>query len=156
MSYNESLNPNSNYPHMTQSQWNSAPWNEPYVPEKDFDVTCCQVLSRTATVTTNNYIPGACGVDYEYDDEGGCCACGWQDDDDTSYTNWGKAYREEHYTPLDLIKLLGDKCKNELKELEELGSDDAPYYYKQKKRELELIIEECTCWTDDETVVCPE
>ena len=71
----------------------SAPWNEVDVPEKEFDVICSQSLSRTATVWTNNYIPGASGVDYEPDDEGGYCACGWQDDDDTSDTCWGDEYK---------------------------------------------------------------
>ena len=153
MSYNESLKSNSNYPPMTQSQWDNAPWNEVEVPEKDFDVTISQTLSKDTTICTNDYIPGASGVDYESDDEGGCYASSYQDPDDTSDTNWGKAYREEHYTPLDLIKLLGDKCKQELKELEELGSNDAPYYYHQKKKELIHLIDECSCWTDDETEI---
>lgn len=57
MSYNESLNPHSNYPLMSQSQWDSAPFNQSDIPEKDFDVVCSQSLSRAATVTTSNYIP---------------------------------------------------------------------------------------------------
>ena len=28
MSYNESLNGNSNYPPMSQSEWDNAPWNQ--------------------------------------------------------------------------------------------------------------------------------
>ena len=131
----------------------SAPWNQVEIPEQEFDVTISQTLSKDTTVCTNDYIPGASGVDYEPDDEGGYCASGWHDPDDTSDTNWGKIYREEHYTPLDLIQMLSEKCKQELKELEELGSEDAPYYYKQKKRELEHLIDECSCWTDDETEV---
>ena len=78
----------SNYPDGLSDYSVGAPWNEPDVPEKDFEITCSQSLSRTATVCTNNYIPGASGVDYEPDDEGGYCACGWQDPDDTSDTDW--------------------------------------------------------------------
>lgn len=48
----------------------NAPYNQIEVPQKDFEVTCSQSLSRTAIVTTNNYTPGASGVDYEPDDEG--------------------------------------------------------------------------------------
>lgn len=144
----------SNYPDGLSDNTPDAPWNDVEVPEKEFDVTISQTLSKDTTVTTNNYIPGASGCDYEPDGEGGYCACGWQDPDDTSNTNWGNAYREEHYTPLDLIQLFGEKCKQELKELEELGFEDAPYYYSQRKRELEHLIEECSCWTDDETEVC--
>ena len=130
-----------------------APWNQVDVPEKEFDVTISQSLSKSVTVVTNDYIPGASGVDYEPNEEGGYSACGWHDPDDTSNTAWGKAYREEHYTPLDLIDLLCKKCKQELNELENLGSEDAPYYYAQKKRELEHLIDECECWTEDECEV---
>jgi hypothetical protein len=142
---------NYNYPAGADNE--QAPWNQVEIPEQEFDVTISQTLSKDTTVCTNDYIPGASGVDYEPDDEGGYCASGWHDPDDTSDTNWGKIYREEHYTPLDLIQMLSEKCKQELKELEELGSKDVPYYYKQKKRELEHLIDECSGWTDDETEV---
>ena len=37
-----------------------APWNQVDNPEKEFDVTCCQTLSKTVSVLTCDYIPGAC------------------------------------------------------------------------------------------------
>ena len=151
MSYNESLSPNSNYPHMTQSQWDSAPWNEPEVPEKDFGVTCCQTLSRNVIVTTDNYIPGACGVDYEPDDEGGYCACGWQDDDDTSDTNWSDEYEENGYhTPLQLIQMFKETLQEQLKSWE--GMEDTSAGRKAIRR-IEHLIEECEGWSDDETEI---
>ena len=56
MSYNESLNPNSNYPPMSQSDWDRAPWNEKEPKEVIVDVTISQTLSRTVTVTVpENY-----------------------------------------------------------------------------------------------------
>ena len=77
----------SNYPDGLTDWTPGCPWTEEEVPEEDFEITCSQSLSRTATVTTNNYIPGASGVDYEPDDEGGCYASAWHDDPDTSDTN---------------------------------------------------------------------
>ena len=151
MSYNESLSPNSNYPAMSQSQWDSAPFNEPDVPEKEFDVTISQTLSKNTTVTTNDYIPGASGVDYEPDDEGGYCSCGWHDPDDTSDTNWNEAYKKEHYTPLDLIGLFKETLEQQLESWE--GMDYMPYAKKEIKR-IEHLIEECSSWIDDEIEIC--
>ena len=61
----------SNYPDGLSDSTVGAPWNEESIPEKEFEVTCSQSLSKTVTVWTDNYIPGASGVDYERDDEGG-------------------------------------------------------------------------------------
>ena len=142
MSYNESLRSNSNYPAMSQSQWDSAPFNEEDVPEKDFRVTCCQSLSKTVTVTTNNYIPGAEGVDYESDDEGGCYAVPYHDDPDTSDTNWAEEYHDNQYhTPAQLLELfkqcLEENMKNGL-------------VFKTPKF-TEDLIKECEGWCEDET-----
>lgn len=76
MSYNESLSPNSNYPPMSQSEWDNAPWNEKEVPEKPFNIYASQSLSKDTWVTTKDY-----GEDI----------------------NFEKAYKEEHMTPLQLI-----------------------------------------------------
>ena len=128
-----------------------APYNQEDVPEKDFDITCSQSLSRTATVTTNNYIPGASGVDYEPDGEGGYCACGWQDDDDTSDTDWSQEYDEcGYYTPLQLIQLLREYVEKDLNNVDNIAKET-----NQNKefleRKLKHLIEECDCWSDDET-----
>lgn len=129
----------------------NAPWNQSDVPEKDFDVTCSQSLSRTAVVTTNNYVPGASGVDYEPDDEGGCCACGWHDPDDTSDTNWSKEYDENGYkTPLQLIQMLREYLEKDLNNVDSIAKET-----NQNKafleRKFKHLIEECDCWQDDET-----
>lgn len=141
-----------NYPPGAANDPN-APWNEPEVPEKDFDVTCSQCLSRTATVWTNNYIPGASGVDYEDDGEGGSCACGWHDPDDTSDTNWTEEYKAcGYYTPFQLIGMLKMRVEKELKDLENTPIDTKrPYAKTAEVRRLKHLIEECDCWTEDET-----
>ena len=155
MSYNESLSPNSNYPAMSQFEWDNAPFNQADIPEKDFEVTCSQSLSRTATVTTSNYIPGASGVDYESDGDGGCCACGWQDPDDTSNTNWGAEYQSNgYYTPLQLIQMFSSFLGDELLKAEEdLKSDNQEISNLAKRQvgRLKHLIEECDSWQDDET-----
>lgn len=118
-----------------------APWNEPVIPEKEFEVTCSQSLSKTVSVITDNYIPGASGVDYEPDDEGGYCASGWHDSDDTSDTNWEEEYSNEHYTPLQIISKCGELCKYLLdRNMTNYGINS-----------LKRLLEECSGWTEDET-----
>ena len=131
----------SNYPPGAEFDPN-APWNEVEVPEKDFDVTCSQSLSKTVTVCTNNYIPGASGCDYEPDGEGGYSTIGWHEDDDTSDTDWAQEYHENDYhTPAQLLELF----KNILvRDLENGNPFRSEKYTKQ-------LIEECEGWTEDET-----
>lgn len=132
----------SNFPPGVSDSTVDAPWNEPTVPEKDFDVTCSQCLSRTVTVWTDNYIPGASGVDWETDDEGHPYASGWHDPDDTSDTNWAEEYHDNDYhTPLQLIGLF----KQFLEENLEHG------LVFQNPNVTKRLIKECEGWSDDET-----
>jgi len=132
----------SNYPDGLSDSTVGAPWNDPVIPEKEFDVTCCQTLSKTTSVLTSNYIPGASGVDYEPDDEGGYYASGWNDLDDTSDTNWADEYHDnEHYTPLQLIELFKKHLENELIRMGEVKNE----------KWIKHLIEECSDWTEDDT-----
>jgi hypothetical protein len=128
----------------------SAPYNQTDVSEKNFEVTCSQSLSRTVTITTNNYIPGASGIDYEPDGEGGYYASGWQDPDDTSNTDWGKEYGYDHFTPLQLIQILREYVEKDLSNVDNIAKET-----NQNKafieRKLTHLIDECDCWQDDET-----
>ena len=139
-----------NYPPGAANDPN-APYNEPVISEKEFEVTCSQSLSRTATVWTNNYIPGASGVDYEPDGEGGYCASSWYDDPDTSDTNWADEYHDnDHYTPLELINKFKEHLMKQwdtLKDAEEANDTKTKY----EKREIQHLIEECEGWIEDET-----
>lgn len=120
----------------------SAPWNQSDPDEKEFDVTCSQTLSKTVSVCTSNYIPGASGVDYEPDGEGGYDAVGWHDDDDTSDTDWAEEYHNNDYhTPLQLIGLL----KQVLEENMQHG-----LVFKSPEF-TNSIIKECEGWAEDET-----
>ena len=132
----------SNYPPGLSDNTPGAPWNEPDVPEKEFDVTCTQTLSKTVSVLTTNYVPGASGVDYEPDDEGGYYASGWHDPDDTSDTNWADEYHDNDYlTPLQLIEIFKQYLENDLNRMGEVKNE----------RWIKHLIEECSNWIEDET-----
>ena len=132
----------SNYPPGVSDSTVGAPWNEPTVPEKEFDVTCSQTLSKTVSVWTDNYIQGASGVDYEPDDEGGYYASGWHDPDDTSDTNWAEEYHDNDYhTPLQLIGLFKQFLEEDLEHGLVFRNPNV----------TKRLIEECEGWTDDET-----
>ncbi len=131
----------SNYPPGVSDNTVGAPWNEPTVPDEDFEVTCSQSLSKTVTVTTNNYIPGASGVDYEKDDEGGTYASPWHDDPDTSDTNWAEEYHNNDYhTPLQLIQILAQVLEKDLKN---------GIIFKSPKF-TQSLIRECDGWIEDD------
>jgi hypothetical protein len=72
----------------------SAPYNEPVIPEKDFDVEVTITMSKVVTVTTNDYAP-------EIDDEDGSVYA------NTENTEWEKAFENSgHFTIADLIEEL--------------------------------------------------
>lgn len=133
MSYNESLRSNSNYPAMSQSQWDSAPWNEPVIPDKTFDVLISQTLSKNTEVTTNDYTP-------RFDEEDGPYA-------DTEDTDFESAYMEEHMTPLQLIEKFKEFLTKHLPD----PVVDLAEYKKWKK-----LISECDGWVEDELTVLEE
>ena len=135
---------NYNYP--AGADTSDAPWNQSDVPEKEFDVTCSQSLSKTVIVITDDYVPGAEGVDYESDDEGGCHAFSWQDPDDTSDTNWAKEYSgNNHLTPLQLIETFKEFLEKQLNE-----TNYATPEGKKECNKLQHLIEECTGWIEDD------
>ena len=112
-----------------------APWNQVDPPEKEFEVTCSQTLSKNVTVVTDNYIP----VDYtDWDDMGGF----HEHYDDTSNVNWKEEYHDNDYhTPLQLIELFGKYLKDEL---------DGTQAIKRSESYLKSLMEECNNWIEDE------
>ena len=138
MNYNESLNNNSNYPLMSQSEWDNAPWNQSDPEEKEFEVTVSQTLSKSTTVTTSDYIPGGYFLETEWDIDGyHTITC--HEPDDTSDTDWKKAYNNEHYTPLGLIQ-----------EFKEMLEKNTPIPETRRKH----LIDECMNWIEDDLEVC--
>ena len=138
MSYNESLDKNSNYPLMSQSEWDNAPWNQSDPEKKEFEVTVSQTLSKSTTVTTSDYIPGGYFPETEWDIDGyHTITC--HEPDDTSDTDWKKAYNNEHYTPLGLIQ-----------EFKEMLEKNTPIPETRRKH----LIDECMNWIEDDLEVC--
>lgn len=132
---------NYNYPPGADGP--DAPWNQSGPEEREFEVTISQTLSKSTIVYTNDYIPGSCYTEREWDGDGYCTVT-HQEPDDTSDTNWKDAYKMEHDTPLHLISLFkrvleGDIVLNELPE-------------SRKK----YLIEECSDWVEDDFEVCED
>lgn len=117
----------SNYPPGAEHDPN-APWNEISVPEKEFEVTISQTLSKNVIVYTDNYIPD---VDYE---TGYVYA-------DTSETDWKEVCKEQHYTIPELLEHLQVFAE---KELENVSPNSG------KGRELQNIIDACENWVVDD------
>lgn len=71
MSYNESLNSNSNYPLMSQSEWDNAPWNEVDPPEKEVTVCCSQSISKSVNILADydDYNENFMYLDYDYNQQ---------------------------------------------------------------------------------------
>ena len=130
----------------------SAPYNQSDPEEKDFKVTCSQSLSKTVTVTTGNYIPGASGVDYDSDDEGGTYAIPYQDPPDTSDTNWQEEFsNNDYHTPLELISILKTYVEQDLKGWEQSPEDPNHKYKRMMEiRRLKNLLENCKNWTEDD------
>ena len=139
----------NNYPPGVSDNTPDAPWNQPDVPEKEFDVTCTLCMSKTVSCFTNDYIPGAEGVDYEPDDEGGCVACGWHDPDDTSNTNWSSVFKDSHKTIPELLEELKKYIQRDLDNIDKVA-EEQKHNKAFLKRKLELLLEECDGWNVDE------
>ena len=72
----------------------SAPYNQPVIPERDFDVEVTITMSKVVTITTDNYVP-------EYDDEDGHTYA------NTENTEWDKEFENSgHFTIADLLEEL--------------------------------------------------
>lgn len=130
---------NYNYPAGADNEL--APWNQPVIPEKTFEITVSQTLSKNAEVITNNYIPTK-----TVERMNNLC----EEYDDTSDTDWADEYlnTNSHYTPIQLINMYKESLKEELKSWEGL---EKTYAGHTNIKRIEHLIEECEGWCDDET-----
>lgn len=92
MSFNESLLPNSNYPPMSQHEWDNAPWNQVDPPTKTIDVTVSVTLSKTMQIN----------VDDTED---------WRE-----YTSLNDAVEQQRFLPQEAAELLESAANGELQE----------------------------------------
>lgn len=113
-----------------------APYNQEEPPEELFDVCISQTLSKSTAVKTSDYIPNVDIDDGEY-----------QTYNDTSNTNWEEAYKDNHLTPLNLIK----QFKSYLME-----TIPDPSVNKSKFKRFKYLIDECDNWVEDDFVVMEE
>lgn len=123
---------NYNYPPGADTP--DAPWNQPDVPEREFDVTISMSLSRTVQCYTNKYIP-------EIDEEDGHLYI------DTSDTPWSEVYGDNHKT---IPELLEELKKYIQKDLDNLADDETKMDKAFHRRRLEFLLTECDEWTVDE------
>lgn len=106
----------------------NAPYNEPVIPEEDFEVTVSQTLSKTVTITTDKYIP-------EFDDETRKKYM------DTSEIDWKNEYKEQHFSIQELLSELKDYV---------LADFNNTVKGSGKYRHLQKLLEACDGWTEDE------
>lgn len=125
-----------------------APWNEPVIPDREFDVCISQSLSKNLKVITNDYTSEKIVEPWN-----GIC----EETIDTSDTNWNDVYKEQrHLTPLELIETFKDILVLDLAKAHEDAKSSnsvvAGLAQRQAKR-LEHLISECENWTNDETEI---
>lgn len=103
----------------------NAPYNEPVIPERDFDIDVEFVMSKSVTVTTNDYAP-------EYDDEDG------REYANTENTDWKQAYDNSgHLTIAEMLQELESYVKDDM-------AKTAPN--SGKGRYLQRVLESCQGW----------
>lgn len=121
MSYNESLRPNSNYPPMSQSDWDRAPWNQSEPPEENFNVTVSYSLSKDAEVISDNYYDDGRGLD--------------------TLDNPSEDYEETYQTMPQILDFAKECAKYFLTKRN---------YKLRSKYDLKNILDSCEGWTVDE------
>lgn len=122
-----------NYHYPMGADNEDAPWNQEEPPEKDFDISISQTLSKSTTVTTNTY-------KYYIDEEDGRMYI------ETDDIDWREVCDDSGvYTPLELIK----EFRKFLQENLESVSGIKKYHYMN-------LIDECDGWIDDETEIIEE
>ena len=119
---------------MSQSQLNSAPWNEKEqsVITRDCEIT--ETVTRKVTLATTDYV-----AEEDWDNELGKCVSA-----DTSDTDWAGEYSNQEYTVLELI----DKLK---KYVEEDIKNTSPNT--GNSRHLKRLLSACNGWEQVELEV---
>lgn len=122
----------SNYGYGLTDNSPNTPWNEPFVPNHEFDVEVSVTLSKSTTVTTNAYKP-------EVDEEDGCV---WYD---TGDVDWVEDYDSQHLDIIELLEALQGLAKEKLEKCKDLSISE--------KNRLNRLIEEADGWESTEKSV---
>lgn len=142
MSWNESQSLGSNYPQLTQHEWDNAPWNRGDPEEKEFDCVAIISLEKKVSLTTTDYIE-------EEDYEDGCCHCSY----DNSNVDWNKEYREQVIEVPELIGELKKRLTKEIESLEQLTDEISYKGIFRDIRRLKILSEACDGWEVTEITV---
>lgn len=129
MSYN-----NGNYPLMSQSQWNSAPWNEKEQSAITRDCEITETVTRKVTLATKDYSAYS-----DYDDELGACSSV-----DTTETDWVAEYEEQEYSIIELLSKLKEYVADDLK-----NTNHSP----KQQKELQKLLLVCDSWKQEDVCV---
>lgn len=122
----------------------NAPWNQSDPEEKEFDCDVTCVLTKEDTVVTQNYTIS--NVDIE-DGMG-------YEEIDTEGIEWKEEWRQQNYTPIQLINELKGMLEDELNMLRKLDKDGKrSAECVRRKCEVIDMIRSCEGWVEDELTV---
>ena len=122
----------NNYDYPAGVDTPDAPWNQEPVPEKEFEVTISQTLSKTVTIKTDDYTRI---VTHEAHNRI------YEDYADTSYTDWKQAYENNNFKLQDLLEELKGYVQSDLAMT---GSNTS------KGRHLKRLLAACDGWIEDD------
>lgn len=122
------------YPAGAYSDQN-APYNEPVIPERDFEIDVQFTLHKVVDVTTDKYTP-------EYDEESGHTYA------NTENTEWSEVYDESgHFTILEMLDELKVYVEQDLAMT---GKNTG------KGRHLQRLLESCQGWELIDSYFCEQ
>lgn len=129
----------SNYPAGAEYDPN-APYNQVDPEPVDFDVDVCYVLTKPATISSDNYIGG-----YR-DDEGFYEDAEYQGD-------VNEDYKAQFLTPLDVMNEYSSYCANQIEclkaELEHTENINDKRAINKQIDHYKLVIESCDDWEEE-------
>lgn len=114
-----------------------APYNQEKYEKKEFEMFIVQTLTKDTKVTTDDYIRE---VDYAGIENGG-----YIENINTEDTDWEEVYRQEHYTPLELIEEFSKFLYEKYATFKDSMSDEEKFH-------IEHLMQECSDWTCEETI----
>lgn len=114
----------SNIPLLTSIEEKKAPFNEPKTPLRGFPVCVTECLSKSLTVTTDNYT-----------------WCLEETLPNTDNINWVTEFSKEHYSALELIGVLAELVEKHMPD---------PIINPTEYKQYQHLLEECKGWESDE------
>lgn len=119
---------------MSQSQLNSAPWNEKEqsVITRDCEIT--ETVTRKVTLATTDYV-----AEEDWDNELGKCVSA-----DTSDTDWFAEYEEQEYSIIELLSKLKKYVADDLK-----NTNHSP----RQRKDLQKLLLVCDSWKQEDVCV---